>query len=165
MTDALVPHHREITLGPGVILTPTGAVISEDVSLKDWGTALVECQSMANATMWSLGDLLLYAQNHDEWGERYTQFLDMTNKSYSSLTKAAYIARQFPKAERVEGVSWTHHREVVSMKDKQDRSDLLHRAKEEEWTREQLRDHITGTDEQLDVPPAHTCPKCGHQWS
>jgi hypothetical protein len=164
MTDALVPH-REVVLAPGVVLTPTGAMISDDVSLENWGRALKACQSVANATAWALGDLLVFADDHPGFGERYSQYLDLTGKSYSTLTKAIYLSRQFPPAERVEGVSWSHHAEAAAIKDKQERHTLLHQAKEEGWTREQMRESRT-PPVIIDTPVHdHTCPKCGHQWS
>jgi len=163
MTDALISS-SDIALGPGVVLTRTGAVISDDISLEDWGHALGVCQAMANATMWSLGDLLVYGHEHAQWGETYSQFLDMTGKSYSSLTKAAYLARQYPHDERIEGLSWSHHMEAASIKDKDERHQLLTQAKDEGWTREQIHDHRTGTDAKTLAPAAHTCPSCGHQF-
>ena len=115
MTDALVQISHSITLSRGISLTETGAVIDEGVSLDAWGEALQQCQSLANASIWALGDLLVYAQNHAEWGETYTQFLELTGKSYSTLTKASYLSRQYASTDRVEGLSWSHHMEAAAI--------------------------------------------------
>ena len=68
MTEELVPQEREIILAPGVVLTKTGALIDENVSLEHWAAALRMTEAVANATMWALGDLLLHARlgRHDE---------------------------------------------------------------------------------------------------
>ena len=116
MTDALVQTSHSITLSRGISLTETGAVIDDGVSLDAWGEALQQCQSLANASIWALGDLLVYAQNHAEWGETYTQFLELTGKSYSTLTKASYLSRQYASTDRVEGLSWSHHMEAAAIK-------------------------------------------------
>jgi len=164
MTEELVPQQREITLAPGIILTKTGALIDENVSLEHWAAALRMTEAVANATMWALGDLLLHAHEHASWGEKYTQYLDLTGKSYSTLTKSTYLARKYPQDERVEGVSWSHHMEAASIKSKDERQAILHQAREEGWTREQIHDHRTGADIKTLAPATQRCPSCGHQF-
>jgi|TARA_R100001086_G_scaffold57730_1_gene26286 hypothetical protein len=161
MPDALQVSHS-IALSRGIQLTETGAHIDRDVSLEAWGAALQTCQSLANASLWALGDLLLHAHSHPEWGETYTQFLSLTGKSYSSLTKATYLAKTYPVEARIEGVSWSHHAEAASLPEPERRA-LLLRARDEGWTREQVRDHRTGADTRA-VVTHQTCPSCGHQW-
>jgi len=165
MTDALVQRSHSITLSRGISLTETGAVIDDGVSLDAWGEALQQCQSLANASIWALGDLLVYAQNHAEWGETYTQFLELTGKSYSTLTKASYLSRQYASTDRVEGLSWSHHMEAASIKDPNERRELLLQARSEGWTREQIRSHqVDDATPKLLHEPFHKCPSCGHRW-
>jgi len=162
--DPTLQHCEPFGIAPGVTLTQTGALIRDDVLLEDWAQALGVCQALGNATMWALGDLLLYAHEHTQWGEKYSQFLDLTGKSYSTLTKATYVARHYPHEERVTGLSWSHHMEAASIKDKDQRHQLLSQAKEEGWTREQVHDHRMGTDKQKEIPQTQMCPVCGHRW-
>ena len=165
MTDALVQRSHSITLSRGISLTETGAVIDEGGSLDAWGEALQQCQSLANASIWALGDLLVYAQNHAEWGETYTQFLELTGKSYSTLTKASDLSRQYASTDRVEGLSWSHHMEAAAIKDPNERRELLLQARSEGWTREQLRSHqVDDATHKLLEKPSQKCPSCGHQW-
>lgn len=163
MTDTLITTSHSIALSQGIQLTETGARIDRDVTLEAWGAALQACQSLANASMWALGDLLTHAQDRPEWGETYTQFLTLTGKSYSTLTKATYLSKHYPPDERIEGVSWSHHMEAASLPEPARRA-LLLRARDEGWTREQVRDHRTGRDAIPVVPLQHQCPSCGHQW-
>ena len=164
MTEELVPQEREIILAPGVVLTKTGALIDENVSLEHWAAALRMTAAVANATMWALGDLLLHAHEHASWGEKYTQYLDLTGKSYSTLTKSTYLARKYPHEERLEGISWSHHMEAAAIPDRDERHALLKRAKDEGWTREQIHDHRTGEDVDITTPPTHCCPSCGYKF-
>jgi hypothetical protein len=155
---------HSIALSSGIKLTETGALIEQNVSLEAWGAALQACQSLANASVWALGDLLVHAQDHAEWGETYTQFLTLTGKSYSTLTKATYLSRQYPPDERVEGISWSHHMEAAPLRPTDERTTLLRQARDEGWTREQVREHRTGADTNPTNTPSHQCPSCGHQW-
>ena len=165
MPEALVPLNQShsIALSPGIKLTDTGALIDSDVSLDAWSDALRQVQSLANASVWALGDLLVYAHAHADWGETYTQYLELTGKSYSTLTKATYLSKQYLPEERVVGVSWSHHAEVAAVKAPAERRALLHRARDEGWTREQIRDYRTDAGTPL-AQTNHQCPECGHQW-
>lgn len=166
MTELLAPHdHAYTNLAPGVALTETGAVIAPNISLDAWGGALQTCQAVANASAWALGDLLVFADDHGGWGEAASQYLDLTEKSFSTLQKAIYLARQYPPAERLPGLSWSHHAEVAAIKDPDERTALLLRARDEGWSREHLRAYRTETRGTIGKPrPAQTCPACGHQW-
>ena len=165
MTEALVPLNQSssIALSTGIKLTDTGANIDADVSREVWAEALRQCQSLANASVWALGDLLVYAHDHPEWGETYSQFLELTGKSYSTLTKATYLSKQYLPEERVSGVSWSHHMAAASVEDPHERRDLLHRARDEGWTREQIRDYRADTSTPI-KRTKRQCPQCGHQW-
>ena len=112
--------------------------------------------------MWALGDLLHYGDQRGDWGEMYTQALEVTQKSYSTLTKAAWVSRTYPPDQRVHSVSWSHHREAISEKDPVARHALLLRASVEGLSREAVRELAIG--ERPPTPPSHTCPQCGHQW-
>ena len=152
-----------LTVGDRLTLTESGLVVHGALTFDDFCHGLKKCQLVANGALWTLGDLLLYGETRGEWGEMYSQALDLTKKSYSTLTKAVYLSKHYPRAERVVAVSWSHHREAVSIADPVERRRVLEQAAAEGWTREQVRDHVRGTDT-LPLPSRHTCPSCGHQW-
>jgi hypothetical protein len=173
MTDALTPHiltdsgqmgRIAVPVGAHLTLTEIGLVISGDLTFDDFCTGLKQCQGIANGALWTLGDLLVYGESRGEWGEMYSQALDLTKKSYSTLTQAVHISKRYPRNERVVAVSWSHHREAAQITDPQERRQLLERAGAEGWSREQVRDHVRGTDMAPTTPLRNSCPKCGHQW-
>ena len=171
MTDAVVDlalqygewlgKHDLLTLDGAIRLTPNGAQITREVTFEEYSVALQQCQILANASVWSLGDLLNYGEH--TFGEKYSQSLDLTHKSYHTLVQTAYVSRQYPPEDRVTGVSWSHHREVVAMPNRDARRALLEEAAREGWNRDQIRERYRG--DRAERPPAtSTCPKCGHQW-
>ena len=160
----VTPPHPDtpmIQLAHGIYATRTGAMINENITLEDFCTGLSNCQALANAATWALGDLLVYGENRNEWGETYTQALDLTQKSYSTLTNAVYVSNAYPPEERVDGLSWSHHREIASVKNPDERRALLTQAANEGWSREQLRDAAKGA--RAPGKKVTTCPKCGHE--
>jgi len=165
MTDALVRHaDHAITLAEGVVLTDSGCAIDHDISIEVFCSALQNVQALANATMWALGDLLLYGEARGDYGEMYTQALDATKKSYATLTQAVRISKAYPQPERVAAVSWSHHREAAGIKDPAVRSELLYQAAQEGWSRETLRERVQELKGDLPAPALTTCPQCGHAW-
>jgi hypothetical protein len=157
------PDTQALRLTAGILMTSTGAVISEDITIEEFCDGLKNCQALANSSMWTLGDLLAYGESRGEWGEMYTQALDLTQKSYSTLTQAMHISKQYPMEERNADVSWSHHREAASIKNRDERQSVLRQAADEGWTREQVREHVKGSS--VASKKVTTCPQCGHEWS
>ena len=153
---------KALPIGNDIYMTPTGAIIDQDVSFDDFCIGLQNCQKVANGAMWTLGDLLVYGEGRGEWGHMYTQALDLTKKSYSTLTAAVRLSKAYPIEERVEDVSWSHHREALAEKDPALRRDILVQAADAGLSREGVRALISG--ETPPTPATKTCPKCGHEW-
>jgi hypothetical protein len=151
-----------VSLTDGIQMTHTGALIDPTITFDEFCHGLQNCQQVANGALWALGDLLLYGESRGEWGEMYAQAVDLTKKSYTTLTQAVRLSKAYPPADRVAAVSWSHHREALVEKDPEARHALLHRAAAEGLSREAVRSLVVG-----DPPapaPSHTCPQCGHQW-
>jgi len=172
MTDALTPTLLTdsgplvpiaVPVGDHLTLTDVGLIINGPVTFDDFCNGLKKCQLVANGALWTLGDLLVYGESRGEWGEMYSQAIDLTKKSYSTLTQAVHLSKRYPHIERVAAVSWSHHREAAQITDPKERRQLLERAGAEGWSREQVRDHVRGTDT-TPAAPLRTCPQCGHQW-
>jgi len=151
-----------VHLTDGIQITPTGALIDPTITFDEFCLGLQNCQQVANGALWTLGDLLLYGEQRGEWSEMYSQALDVTQKSYATLTQAVRLSKAYAPDERVASVSWSHHREALVEKDPDARHALLHRAAAEGLSREAVRALVVG-DPPL-RPFAHTCPKCGHEW-
>jgi hypothetical protein len=151
-----------IALSQGITLTPQGAIIQSDVTLPEFLEGFKKCEILSNASLWALGDLLLYGESRGEWGEMYTQAIEVTQKSYSTMSQAVRLSKAYPLHERVVDVSWSHHREALAVKDPEERREALVRAGQEGLSREGLRSVISGGDPH--PKKLVTCPHCGHQW-
>ena len=161
MSDTLAVT-QAISLAPGMQMTPTGAIISDDITLDDFFTGLKNCERVANWSMWALGDILCYGEARGDWGEMYSQALGLTQKSYSTLTQAMHLSKQYPPDERNADLSWSHHREAAPIQNRDERQAVLRQAVDEGWTREQMREHVKG--DTTPTAKVTTCPQCGHAW-
>jgi len=151
-----------MALSQGITLTPQGAIIQPDVTLPEFLEGFKKCEILANASLWALGDLLLYGESRGEWGEMYTQAIELTRKSYSTMSQAVRLSKAYPIDERVVDVSWSHHREALPITDPDERHNMLVLAGREGLSREGFRSVIAGGDPQ--PKKLTTCPHCGHQW-
>jgi len=121
------------------IFTPTGLVLPQNLSFD-------ECQSLGdklryvhNAILWCWGDWLIYIErNH---GDKYTQALEESDYSYSTLSKAVYVCKKFEFFRRRKNLPITFHLEVAELTIEQ-QDELLDRCEEEHWTQKELRDAV-----------------------
>jgi|TARA_R100001086_G_scaffold181226_2_gene100811 hypothetical protein len=151
---------RGVALAQGVYLTPSGAVIDDSVTLASFTEGLARCQTLANATLWCIGDLLHYGEDRADWGESYTQAIEVTGKSVQTLMQAVRVAKAYRPESRVTGVSWSHHREALTLTDPDERTAVLHRAASEGLSAMALRAQLAPAR----TPQPTVCPQCGHSW-
>jgi len=135
---------QSIELGGGINLTATGAVITGEPTIEEFCSGLQNCYLMANATMWAIGDLLLYGEGRGDYGESYTQAVELTQKSYWTLSQAVRISKAYPQNDRpfATKLSWSHHQEAMKVKDVDDRNKLLAYCDDQALSREDLREHL-----------------------
>ena len=55
----------EMEIAGGVTLTRMGAVIAKNITIDEFCHGLQNCQKLANASMWAIGDLLVYGEGCD----------------------------------------------------------------------------------------------------
>jgi hypothetical protein len=138
---AIVENSESVELCDGFKLTPTGCEIEGQPSIESYGEALARCGRLANASQWALGDLIVYGEGRGDWGEMYSQYVDLSARSYAQVSQAARVSRTFPPGEMRQyatDLSWSHHRVLLST-DRSERVGLLRQAQENEWTVETLR--------------------------
>jgi len=149
-----------VALASGVYLTTMGARIEGEISLTEYVAAVERCQALGNACAWALGDLLYYGSHRGDWGETYTQALALTQKSYWSLTQCLRVAKAYPQTDRVEGISWSHHREALALPDPEQRQQVLASAVTSGQSASDLRQQLSSGR----APRTTVCPKCQHEW-
>lgn len=118
--DAIDPETGEVIAFEGRQLVLPGRVHSvglelpEDLTYEQWQGIGGALQSVNRSVMWWIGDWLRYGERR--WGEMYAQaVLDETGKTASVLQNAKWVAERYDPSTRVEGLSWTHHREAAAL--------------------------------------------------
>jgi hypothetical protein len=121
MTATMYPPGRVVPADLFAYLRDTGLALPEGLPYEIWATFGPDLGRMVRASMWALGDWLLYGERH--YGEMYAQAMELTGLAYSSLANAKWIASKFPIERRREGLDWSHHKEVAALPP--DEQDLL----------------------------------------
>jgi len=158
---AIIEGSSAVALSGGFTLTPTGCVIEGEPTLEEYGGALERCGRLANATHWALGDLIVYGEGRGDWGESYSQYIDLTSRSFQTISQAVRVSKAFPPGasrECADRISWSHHREVLRAPD-DSRMRLLREACAYDWSRDELRVAVTDLLASLapvviEIPPA-----------
>ena len=145
MTTALtLTDDGSVTLGGGITLTATGAVIEGEPTIDEFCSGLQNCYLMANATMWAIGDLLLYGEGRGDYGESYTQAVELTQKSYWTLSQAVRVSKAYPQNDRpfAMKLSWSHHQAALKVKEVDDRNKVLTQCADRGLSRDELREQL-----------------------
>jgi len=122
-------------------LTETALIIQSDISFDEWMQVGNFLKQVNKCVLWWLGDWLNFGENI--YGEKYSQALDETDYTYGGLANAAWVSRKFAISCRHENLSWSHHLEVVSL-DIKKREKYLNDAEENNWSKNRLRNEISG---------------------
>lgn len=113
-----------------------GLRFSGRLSFEQWCEVGRRVGLRANASMWWLGDWLLYGER--AYGSRYLGALAVTGLDYQTLRNYATVARRFSVPRRRQDLSFHHHAEVCPLPDvEQER--WLDRAAAAGWSRNELR--------------------------
>lgn len=116
--------------------TQIGLVIEGDPSFAEWELYLRALTTVHQAMLWIVGDLLIYGEKR--WPDRYAQALDLFPYEYQTLRNAAWVARSVPMSHRRDAVPWSWYQELAPL-EAAAQEELLDRAEEQEWTRNDLR--------------------------
>ena len=157
------PEVRKLSLSPSFTLTITGLEIRGHPLFAEWERVGRTLFDLGTGTAWALGDWLLYGEGRGDWGETYTQAVDLTKRSYGSLAQCVRVSRAFNFEARFKNLSWSHHQAVLG-RPPDERHALLQRAEAEQWNRDDLREHLREERAVAQTAPRHLCPKCGWRW-
>jgi hypothetical protein len=96
---------------PGAV-TPTGFVPDEAVTLEKAEAVLVALVNVESACPWWIGDLLNWSEQ--TFGESWSQMLvPLTQVQWDTVRRYKQVAAAYPPAKRVEGATFSHHRELM----------------------------------------------------
>ena len=122
-------------------LTRTGLEVTGTPTLDEWQAFGQTLFGLSNASLWAIGDWIVYGEGRGDWGEMYTQAIDATQKSYDTMRHAAWIAEMFQFGRRRPNLSWSHHKEVVSLPEPE-QDHWLDVAAREGLSRTELRERV-----------------------
>lgn len=95
-------------------LTPTGLRIDGEPDYDEWYFFGEWLRFIEKSIQFAIGDWINYGEAR--WGEKYAQALDETEYSYQTLREYSYMAANINLFARANNVSYSHHREVASLK-------------------------------------------------
>ncbi len=162
-TSHVAQRSGALSLSPSFTLLPTGLDVRGVPGLAEWTQVGQDLFGLGNATAWAIGDWLVYAEGRGDWGETYSQAIDLTRRSYGSLAQCARVSQAFNFEARFKTLSWSHHQAVLSLPP-DERHALLQRSESEQWNRDDLREHLRQERVVRQTAPRHLCPKCGWRW-
>ena len=110
-------------------------------SAQQWQQAFQFAEACGKAAGFWIGDLLRYAETRREWREVLDQLKAHTKLSEKTLRNQEIIAAKVDEHERAIAPSHAHAAEVAALP-RHDQARYLARAREEGWTRGELRMHI-----------------------
>lgn len=133
-------------------VTEIGLVFRKNPNLQEWLAMGENLALYHHSIPWLVGDWLNHGEKR-EWGEQYTQALDQTKFSLSTLKIYKHVCARFPMEKRVEQLTFSHHSEVAPCDD-EDAKEWLAKAVEHGWSVGQLRRAMNGeSEEQVDDNP------------
>lgn len=137
--DVIPAGMEPITIPPFIQTTPTGLILSKDLTFEEWGAIGKNFGRGLQTVAWCIGDWLVYGEDKFERQlplpgfdaprgkvsrEAYDAAILATGMNFQTLKDIASVCRRFPHEKRVDGLSFDHHRAITTAKP-QDRDKWL----------------------------------------
>lgn len=123
----------------GVELHKSGLMFTSKPSLAIWEEIGANLFSFANSSSWWIADWLVYGES--TFHDRYVEAAKRTSLSYQTLRNYTWVANRFPLPRRRQGLSFSHHLEVMSL-EQVEQDYWLRKAEELFWSRNRLRTEL-----------------------
>jgi hypothetical protein len=140
-----------------VSLTTVGLTVIGALEYDEWLDLMKTLVRLETAFQFAIGDALIFGEA--AYGEKYSQAMDATGLSYQSLANMVWVSKHVPIPNRLEDVSWTHHR-VVASASVEDQPGLLAMARDQRMSASALHAHMTGKESRprdiVAIPPSIT---------
>lgn len=122
-----------------VTVSPVGLVIAGEITFDNWASIGPVLGEYTRAMAWAIGDWLNFGET--KWGEMYAQAIDTTGLSLGRLRNLKYLAGAVPHANRVAGLSLSHHEAVAPLSIER-QNKLLLMAVDYGLNRDEIRDVV-----------------------
>lgn len=135
------PSPRALTFASddgGFSLTSTGVVVTGKPIFGDWESALNLAVYLEERSPFWKADLLEYGHTRADWLPIIDAVVDASKFTESTVRQYRHIAKAVPMADRVDGLSFSHHAEVAALP-AEDKRPMLERAKREHLSVSALR--------------------------
>lgn len=110
-------------------------------TIQGWQEAMTYASASEESSPYWVGQLLVYAEDREDWKEKLSQAMTATNLAQQTLENRATLVRKVAEPERQLAPSPSHAAEVTSLP-KDEQRKWLKKAKTEGWTRNELRAEI-----------------------
>lgn len=127
----------ESDLAEGTVWSETGLDLPEDLNFEQWCEVMANTLRINRTSLWWVGDAFVYGETR--FGDDAYQAVE---DGYASETvrQAERISKEFPPRNRLPQLSWSHHREVLVVKDEGQRRELLEEARDAQLSRRELHE-------------------------
>lgn len=122
---------------PGCEFTRTQLIISDEITFDEWCRLGDILRNVGGAVQFWIGDWIRFGEN--KWGEMYSQAIETTGLDYQTLMDAVYVARNVEFSLRNENLTWSHHRAVAPVQDREEQRYWLDKAEDEKLPYRELR--------------------------
>jgi hypothetical protein len=119
--------------------TATALTIKPGLKFDHWQRLGDMLKKTGQGVQFWIGDWIRYGES--EYGEKYSQAIEVTGQNYKSLANEVYVANNVDNSLRNEKLSFNHHYAVASLPPIQQKK-WLKRAEEEGWSYRELRREI-----------------------
>jgi hypothetical protein len=126
-------------LAAGVQFHASGLLFTANPNLNKWEQLGTKLFSFADSSTWWIADWLVYGET--TFHDRYEEAIKRTSLSYQTLRNYTWVARRFPLPRRCQGLSFSHHLEVVALQ-QHEQDYWLRKAEEQHWSRNKLRGEV-----------------------
>jgi hypothetical protein len=146
---------------------------ARDLDYRDWLLEGRRIGVMARASVWWIGDWLLYGTS--KWGERYVEAAKITGYDPKTLRNIRYVSACFELSLRRDNLTWSHHALLAAL-ESDEQAEWLDRAIADRLSVDDLRIELrTSKRGRYSLPSAadshgegkgHAdviCPKCGER--
>ena len=133
----------DILATPNVSLTSVGLTFTGPLSFDAWMNLMQTLSTLDTATQFAIGDALVYGDT--AYGEKYSQAMDITGMEYQTLANRRWVSKHVPVTNRIQGLSWTHHRAVAGLPETE-QVDALQWAIDSGSSASGLQRHLSGKD-------------------
>jgi hypothetical protein len=123
----------------GARATKVALDLPDELAFENWeaiGRVVVRVEPV---TAWWIGDWINFG--FAVYGQKYEEALEQTGLNYGTLRNIAYVCDHVDVSRRRDNLSFSHHREIVSLP-REEQDEFLERAERAGWSVRRLRAEV-----------------------